>query len=70
METAQIIDAIKARWELIRRWPGRPGYLGFALLGVGAFICGVRNDNGMGILLVTAIVAFVGEEIRLFRMVK
>jgi len=70
METKQIIDAIKARWELIRAWPGRPGYAGFAILGVGILISGMRNDNGMGLLLITALVAFVGEEIRLFRMVK
>lgn len=31
----------------------------------GTFISGMRHDNGMGLLLVTVIIAFIGEQIRL-----
>lgn len=63
--THKIIAAVKARYTAARRWTGRPGYLGFGLLGLGTFISGLRHDDGMGLLLVTAMVAFVGEQMRL-----
>ena len=65
--TQQIIEFVRARYHLAQKWTGRPGYLGFGLLGLAVFVSGVRNDNGMGFLLVTAIIAFVGEQMRLIR---
>lgn len=63
--TQKIVAAVKARWQWARRWKGRPGYLGFGLLGLGTLISGFRDDTGMGLLLITAIIAFVGEQMRL-----
>lgn len=63
--TQQIIEAVKARYRLARRWQGRPGYLGFGLLGLGTLICGIRGDNGLGLLFIAAIIAFVAEGMRL-----
>jgi len=62
-------DAGKRFWTAARRWSGRPGYGGFALLGLGTFISGVRHDTGMGLLLVAIIIAFVGEQIRMWKMI-
>lgn len=62
-------DAGKRSWASARKWSGRPGYLGFALLGLGTFASGVRHDTGMGLLLITIIIAFVGEQIRMWKMI-
>lgn len=68
--TQKIIESVKSRYQLCRQWTGRPGYLGFGLLGLGMFISGLRHDDGMGVLLVTALIAFVGEQMRLFHLSK
>ena len=62
-------DAGKRSWASARKWSGRPGYIGFALLGLGTFASGVRHDTSMGLLLVTIIIAFVGEQIRMWKMI-
>lgn len=63
--TQRIIETVKARYRLARKWSGRPGYLGFGLLGLGTLISGFRDDTGMGLLLIAVIITFVGEEMRL-----
>lgn len=68
--TQKIIAAVKSHYQCARKWTGRPGYLGFGLLGLGTFVSGMRDDRGMGLLLVTIIVAFAGEQLRLFHLVK
>lgn len=68
--TQKIIEAVKARYQLARRWQGRPGLLGFGLLGLGTLISGLRDDVGMGILLIAVMIAFVGEQVRLYHLSK
>lgn len=68
--TQKISAAAKAHYQLARNWTGRPGYLGFGLLGLAVYVSGARQDHGMGFLLVTAAIAFVGEQMRLYHLSK